>query len=158
MIEHALYAVALVYYARVFTSGVRQACSLDALSLTEAERQEHDRLIALRDKWLAHSVNALDQVAVGILLSGFGGDATVVDTARMRLRHWTVPVEDVQRIESFVRSIRRRVEAQNQTAYEELLARARATPVADLQQLPELSFVAPGDNLEAARRRRAPAV
>lgn len=85
VIEHALYAVALVYYARVFTSGVRQACSLDALSLTEAERQEHDRLIALRDRWLAHSVNALDQVVVGILLSGFDDDATVIDTARMRL-------------------------------------------------------------------------
>jgi len=158
VIEHALYAIALLYYARIFTSGVRHACSIDALSLTEAEQQQHDRLIALRNKWLAHSVNALDQVAVGIVLSGFGDDAAVVDTCRMRLRHWTIPVKDIQGVEDFVRSIRRRVEAQNQEAYERLLAQAQATPVAELQRLPELSLVVPGDDLETARRPRAPAV
>jgi hypothetical protein len=158
VINHALYAAALNYYARAFKSGVRNACTIDSLSLTEQERQEHDRLIALRDKWLAHSVNVLDQVAVGIILSSFGNEASVVDVARIRLRKWAIPVEDVQRVEDFVRSIRRRVEAQNQEAYDRLLARARATPVVDLQRLPEISVVAPGDDLETAARRRPPAV
>ena len=158
VVSHALYAAALNYYARAFKSGVRCACTIDSLSLTDDERREHDRLIALRDKWLAHSVNALDQVAVGIILSGFDNEASVVDVARMRLRMWDLPLEGIQRVEDFVRNIRRRVEAQNQEAYEQLLARARATPVADLQRLPEISVVAPGDDLEIVARRRPPAV
>lgn len=154
VIAHALYAAALLYYARVFTSGVRQACSIDALGLSPEEQREHNRLVALRDKWLAHSVNALDQVAVGIILSGFGDDVAVVDVCRMRLRHWGGQIEESQRMEDFIRSIRRRVEAQNQAAYEQLLARARATPCSELQLLEELSLIAPGDDLETVRRRR----
>lgn len=154
MVHHALYATALIYYARAFKSGVRNSCSIDSLGLQEAERLEHDRLIALRDKWLAHSVNDLDQVAVGILLSTFEKDATVVDVARMRFRGWSVPLENVQAMEDFIRGVRKKVEVRNQEAYEELLARARNTPIAELQNRPELSLIAPGDDLETAARRR----
>lgn len=158
VILHTLYAMALVYYARVFKSGVRQSCTLDSLSLTPEERQEHDRVIALRDKWLAHSVNPFDQVAVGIILSGFEHDASVLDVERIRLRKLSISVKQAQQTEDFMRSVRRKVEAQTQEAYEHLLARARSTPVADLQCLPEISVTVPGEDLSTVSRRRSPAV
>lgn len=158
IIRHSLYTVALNYYARSFKSGVRDACSIDSLSLTTEEKQEHDRLVALRDKWIAHSVNSLDQVAVGVLLTSFENDASVMDIARIRLRMWDIPNENVQDVEEFIRSVRRRVEAKNQEAYEQLLSKARATPIAVLQALPEISLVAPGDDLQTVAGRRAPGV
>lgn len=153
VLRHSLYAIALNYYARAFKSGVRDACSVDSLCLTPQEKQEHDRLIALRDKWIAHSVNALDQVAVGVVLTNFKNDASVVDIARIRLRMWDIPDENAQLVEKFIRSIRHRVEVKNQEIYEQLLSRAKATPIQDIQSFPELSVVVPGDDLKSATRR-----
>jgi hypothetical protein len=154
VIAHALYVTALNYYARIFKTGVRYSCSVNDLSFSAEEREEHDRLIALRDKWVSHSVNALDQVHVGILLSSFDNTASVVDVARMRLRHWSVPIEEVQKIEDFIRGVRQRFERKNQEAYDRVLERASNTPVLDLQRLPEISTLIPDTDYAVASRRR----
>jgi hypothetical protein len=154
VIQHSLYAIALIYYARVFKSGVRETCPIDGLSLTAAEREEHGRLIALRDKWLAHSVNAFDQVAVGIILSGFDDAASVMDVARIRLRKLSVTVEEAKQTEDFIRGVRRKVEAKNSEVYEQLLTRAKSTSPTELQRLPEISVEAPATDLRTVSRRR----
>lgn len=156
VIRHALYASALTYYARVFKTGVRDGddCTTDSLSLSPEEIEEHERLIALRDKWIAHSVNLLDQVVVGVVLTSFESDAAVLDIARIRHRKLNISDEQIQKIEDFIRTIRQRLEVKNQQAYEQLLAKARATPIGELQSLPELSVVVPDDDLETVTRRR----
>ena len=154
VILHSLYAIALIYYARIFKSGVREACAIDSLGLTREEHDQHDRLIASRDKWLAHSVNAFDQVAVGIILSGFTDNASVVDVARLRLRKLAVSVEKAQHTEDFIRSIRQRIEVKNNDAYQDLLTRAKSASISELQRYPEISVLAPATDLQTASRRR----
>jgi hypothetical protein len=155
VIRHALYATALSYYARAFKSGVRgNPCTSDSLNFSPEEKKEHERLIALRDKWIAHSVNPLDQVEVGIILTSFEDDASIVDIARIRHRKLNISNDKVQRIEDFIRSVRRKIEVKNQEAYEQLLTKARVTPVYDLQRLPELSMVIPDDDLNTVTTKR----
>lgn len=156
VIRHALYASALNYYARTFKGGVRDgdACTTDSLAFSPEEKEEHDRLIALRDKWIAHSVNLLDQVAVGIVLTSFESDAAVLDIGHIQHRKLNISDEKIQKIEVFIRTIRQRLEVKHRQAYEQLLAKARATPIGELQSLPELSVVVPDDDLETVTRRR----
>ncbi len=53
---------ALVAYARSFKSGVRQRLNREALRvLTSDQRRVHDYLIDIRDKHVAHSVNAFEE-------------------------------------------------------------------------------------------------
>lgn len=53
---------ALVAYARSFKSGVRRRLNREALRvLTDDQRSVHDYLIDIRDKHVAHSVNAFEE-------------------------------------------------------------------------------------------------
>jgi hypothetical protein len=65
----ALWNAALVSYARVFKGGVRR---FDVDSLLERlppdARPTHEYFMGLRDRHVAHSVNALEQHAVGVFL------------------------------------------------------------------------------------------
>lgn len=52
----------LVRYARAFTTGVRLRLREDALAeLSVAQRERHEFFYALRDKHIAHSVNAFEE-------------------------------------------------------------------------------------------------
>lgn len=52
----------LVRYSRAFASGVRSPLGNDALAVLSPEQREmHARLRAIRDKHLAHSVNAFEE-------------------------------------------------------------------------------------------------
>jgi hypothetical protein len=56
-----LTTAAIVRYARPFMSGVRRRLDCAALEvLTPAQRSMHDRLCAIRNKHIAHSVNAFE--------------------------------------------------------------------------------------------------
>jgi hypothetical protein len=72
------------YCARIFKVSVRQGCNLANLGLSYQDQHKQKRLISLGDEWVAHSVNRIDQVAVGIHLTGFGDSATAVDMSRIR--------------------------------------------------------------------------
>jgi len=52
----------IVKYARPFVSGVRRRLGEDALlTLTPEQRDKHNRFYAIRDKYIAHSVNKFEE-------------------------------------------------------------------------------------------------
>lgn len=65
LLLEALCAAALIKYGRTFTSGVRAGVPADVLSSLLPEHQAaHRRFKDLRDKWVAHSVNAFEETKV----------------------------------------------------------------------------------------------
>lgn len=69
-IPRSLWIAAIVSYARSFKGGVRHSTA-DALidGLGGGARDTHAYFLTLRDGHIAHSVNALEQTAVGVFLS-----------------------------------------------------------------------------------------
>ncbi len=64
-ITDAFSTAILVRYSRAFVSGVRRGLGENALAtLTAAQRANHERLRAFRDKHVAHSVNAFEDTKV----------------------------------------------------------------------------------------------
>jgi hypothetical protein len=65
----SLWTAALVSYARCFRGGVRRG-SAKAIEdgLSGLDRVMHDYAMAMRDKHIAHSVNAFEQAKVGVVL------------------------------------------------------------------------------------------
>jgi hypothetical protein len=58
----ALMTAIIVRYARPFATGVRLRLGVDALAIfTPEQRRKHDDLSAIRDKYVAHSVNAFEE-------------------------------------------------------------------------------------------------
>lgn len=79
-----LVTAALARYARSFTTGVRKRLNASSIeTLDVAEKMLHERLLAIRDKHVAHPVNAFESHAVYV---GFcpedllNARATVVST------------------------------------------------------------------------------
>jgi len=61
-VQDALWMTAIVLYARCFNGGVRQSLNTDLLdSILGQSREVHHHFIDLRDKFVAHSVNAYEQ-------------------------------------------------------------------------------------------------
>ena len=59
--SEALSTAVLIKYSRPFAKGVRMRLREDALKiLTDKDRRLHLRLLAIRDKYIAHSVNAFE--------------------------------------------------------------------------------------------------
>lgn len=82
----ALWAAALVAYARCFVGGVRTAGAAAALvgKLPPDEQADHARFRALRDKHVAHSVNAFEQATVAVVL-GAAPEFEVLDVKPFEL-------------------------------------------------------------------------
>lgn len=61
LLVEALSSAALVKYGRAFGSGVRMKVPDEILvSLPIEQRERHDLFKALRDKWIAHSINSFE--------------------------------------------------------------------------------------------------
>ena len=78
-IQEALWKAALITYARVFENGVRKSERPDLRVFEEFEnaRAAHDYFIALRSKYVAHSVNALETNMTYALLTTIRGEVMV---------------------------------------------------------------------------------
>ncbi|MEV7767854.1 hypothetical protein [Microbacterium sp. NPDC086615] len=68
--NQALWMTAVVMYARAFANGVRHAARPDVTVFDDEDRAAHDYLIAMRNKFIAHSVNAFEQVSPFAVISG----------------------------------------------------------------------------------------
>ena len=69
VVASSLWRAAVVSYARCFTGGVRHAYRIDAARMPEAgdgADMFHRWLLDMRDKHVAHSVNAMEDIAPGL--------------------------------------------------------------------------------------------
>lgn len=70
LLKEALWAAALISYARCFAEGKRYGLSEDTLQAAGDQALEvHRHFVNLRNKHIAHSVNPFEQVEVGVILS-----------------------------------------------------------------------------------------
>lgn len=69
--QQALWIAAVTMYGRAFgTTGLRHAARPSGEIYNAEDRTAHDYVIAMRNKYIAHSVNALEQAAVFAVISG----------------------------------------------------------------------------------------
>ena len=83
-----IWTAAVVNYARYHSRGARQRLSKDLLdSLTPAATATHERLIAVRDKHMAHSVNSMEtNLAIYELSDPASGVKKIVRIGTLSLR------------------------------------------------------------------------
>jgi len=73
--QQALWIAAVTMYGRAFgTTGLRHSARASAEIYNADDRAAHDYLIAMRNKYIAHSVNAFEQAAVFAIISGDSAD------------------------------------------------------------------------------------
>jgi hypothetical protein len=73
-----LTVTAIVWYGRAFASGVRKGIPSDWVSnLSEVYRDNHNYFKSLRDKYIAHSVNQIEDNQVFVILSPQVGENQV---------------------------------------------------------------------------------
>lgn len=78
--HQALWIAAVTMYGRAFsTTGLRHAARASADIYDAEERAAHDYLIAMRHKYIAHSVNAFEQAAVFAIISGETAEDLLVE-------------------------------------------------------------------------------
>lgn len=71
LVVASLCSAAIVCYGRTCNTGVRPAISSDVIDrLAATHRKTHDRVKALRDKWISHSVNDMEETRVVIEARG----------------------------------------------------------------------------------------
>jgi hypothetical protein len=161
-VGRGLWEAAVLAYARVFASGVRHRAripnhavsAIDPLAMTL-----HEWLLGLRDKHLAHSVNAFDEVVVGcILASRADPPPRVIGVAHLSARRIGEQREVVESVRLLAHELGHYLDARIHDARELLLTEALALDVGELYGRPPMRATAPPDDaLRKARRRGKPA-
>lgn len=78
--HQALWIAAVTMYGRAFsTTGLRHSARASAELYDADDRSAHDYLIAMRNKYIAHSVNAFEQAVVLAIISGETGEKLSVE-------------------------------------------------------------------------------
>lgn len=91
-----IWTAAVVNYARYHSRGARQPLSKDLLdSLSPAAKATHERLIAVRDKHIAHSVNSMEtNLAICELSEPSSGAKRIVRIGTLNMRRgWDYAAE-----------------------------------------------------------------
>ncbi|WP_395639047.1 hypothetical protein [Pseudolysinimonas sp.] len=84
LIQDSLWMTAVMLYARCFNDGVRSRLSTDLLDTMEGQaREAHDHFIDLRNKFIAHSVNAYEQTLAHAVIDAKTGELKHSGTAHL---------------------------------------------------------------------------
>ena len=151
IVQDALWMTAVVLYARCFNGGVRQSLDTAVLDLIpEKSREMHEHFIDLRDKFVAHSVNAYEQTLSYAVVSTDTNDVLSTGTKHL----WANPMsrQSAETLEGLVWAF------YNSGIQERALLgavvgdEARALDKAALARLPELTIETP-DMAKGKRRR-----
>ena len=150
----AFTAAACIRYARCFKTGVRIA--LDPLDVASAKPdyvELHEFVIALRDKHIAHSVNAFEDNVVMVTIRDDFQSALQVDTVSARhTRRSGLAMRDPARLKDLSQWWYDHLEVLIRAERTRLLEIARRTPIADLRAAGE---VPPEPLLRSVTRRRS---
>ena len=158
LIARSLLVAALVVYARCFNKGVRSHYSLDVRrieAMDEGGAAYHRWLLDVRNKYIAHSVNAYEQAVAGLALSPpESGVRKVLGCYLLRGELVGLARPDVEQAIRFVSRVRALVDDDLVGIEDAMLAAARARPIDEIYALPppKLVTISPA---QANRPRRA---
>lgn len=127
----ALTSGAVVKYARCFASGVRATFPNSVLEkLPENQNRDHDYFIALRDKYIAHSVNAFEETKiVAYLVPEESGPRGVASISEQHVKVVSLGIEDFTRLKALSLELHHQISILIEKEKPKVLDAARKLPV-----------------------------
>jgi hypothetical protein len=130
----ALWTAALVAYARCFASGVRFGLSPDLFDHFAGDpHAAHEYYLDLRNKHIAHSVNAYEQIVIGAVLSPVGdairnveGIATLVGTSASQ------SIPSIEQFRTLVKTALKHIADNGKKLSNRVFEEAKAIPIDEL--------------------------
>ncbi len=151
----ALTSAAIVRYVRTFTSGVRTRLPSSLLDgLAEEQATDHRWFIDLRDKYVAHSVNAFEEnQVVAYLVPEERGARDVASISVQQYRLASFGIDDTRKVKALAAELRQRLASVIRAENERVLAVARGLSMEALYtQVDPPPRMA--DRADAGRRRK----
>lgn len=150
----ALYTAALVAYVRCFSTGVRSSkVNPEIFASIEGALQRHQSIKDMRDKHIAHSVNAFEDTSIGAMLSNpTTGQKMVVGTIVLTGSRVSDSAEGIKQIGSLAKIAFESAKARFDALQIEVLAEARALNIDELYARPTPRFTAPSYDVVAKSR------
>jgi hypothetical protein len=140
VLRQALFSSALVAYARTRKPDRRQSywISDDLIARCGSDSASLDKYLdGLRDKHIAHSINAFEKGDLGVVISReHEVSATVV--TYINLMGWEI--KDLRRFQQLVVDLHKLVEASLDELQDQAEAAARAMPIETLEKQPSIGF------------------
>ena len=137
---------AVVRYGRTLSTGKREGIPADWINaLPEPLRESHAYFKALRDKYIAHSVNQLEDNQVFVLLTpqfAEQQEPTRITVDRGHLL--TIGQSDLRRLVGLVEALRKLVTNEVESETSKVLAIARAMPIEEIWARSTESVAIPG--------------
>ncbi len=145
LIARSLLVAALVAYARCFTTGVRRRYSLDLRrveAMDAGATAYHHWLLDVRNKYIAHSVNAYEQGVPGLLLSPPESSVRMIlGCSFLRSEFVGLAKQDIEQAIKFVSRVHALVDDDLVGIEDAMLTAARARPIDEIYALPPPKLV-----------------
>lgn len=137
---------AVVRYGRTLATGKREKIQADWINaLPDPMRESHTYFKALRDKYIAHSVNQLEDNQVFVQLTPqFSEQQEPTHITVDRGRLVTLGLSDLRRLVILVKALRKVVANEIESETSRVLAIARATPIEEIRARRSESIAIPG--------------
>jgi hypothetical protein len=144
VLVEALQTAALIAYARCFGTGKRGRLTEETIDRmpSEGTREFHRHLKDLRDKHIAHSVNAFEQTAIGVVLSP--DRSQVLGVASFHMKHISFELEGARQMAQFARELTTVVNSDIKRLNDAVLERAGSELDEIKKQPAEMRLYAPG--------------
>lgn len=145
LLKEALWAAALISYARCFAEGKRYGLSEDTLQAAGDKAFEiHRHFVNLRNKHIAHSVNPFEQIEVGLVLSEPNKeDRHIESVVTFGLRLISMNKPAVQGLLTLAATLLDEIKRQATELKNEVYEEAKKIPVDELYKYPPLRIKAP---------------
>ena len=155
-VMRALFDAAIIAYARCFHTGVRQGLRREDLEPHPGNPVVfHDHLFELRQKLVAHSVNAFEQTKVGaVLAQGRKKGSEVVGLTNLTMRLTNFVNRDLRQFRGLIRLvIKDMLDLRIKSLEECALEIAKTMPASELLSMVRLSVTAPSPEDVSKRRK-----
>jgi len=153
--QQSLWVSALIYYARCFSGGVRT--SLDSKVLYDGLSGDpmgvHEYYINLRNKQVAHSVNAFEKTKVGLIIPNENDTKPVKGLVYLSMRHVFSDKADCKQFQMLAQEALKYTNQQIKKLEKKIIEDVNMNcSVENLRKMKKLKHVAPGPNQAGVSR------
>lgn len=145
----------LVQYSRAFTTGVREPLGSDAVAtLTHQQQAAHTHFRLLRDKHIAHSVNAFEETKIQArYCEERVNEEGITSVNAVHYRVTGLALDDFVEMEQLCRALLKHVDARIKAENERILAIVRSLSIADVRAAGLGPALVPDHGKVGARRK-----
>jgi hypothetical protein len=152
-INEALWVAAVVFYARCFHGGIRHSLVPTIYDGLNGDPQgAHQFYMDMRDKRIAHSVNAYEQYKTGMIAAEKDGKWEVTSVMPCLMNHSYPTAEGCTTLLELSKVACNHATAQVKRLLEEVNKEAQALEQEDIKKSINLGFTAPGPTQAGSKR------